>query len=275
VTSRPPAPDPFFLEGTAGPLFALHFAPAGPAQRAVLVLPPFAEELNKSRRLIALAARALQAAGIHVLMIDLYGTGDSGGDFSNATLAIWRDDVRRAAGWLAGRGVTRLDVLAVRGGALLLEDFAPPSTVARGHVVLWQPVTSGRLLIAQFLRLRVAEGMTSDGVSPDVRAQLKSEGRVEVVGYTLSSELVNGLEAITDPLVRSERWEKWHWLEVTAPGVNAPGAAAQRSIAAMRLRGLRVQERAVEGEPFWATPEIAVVPGLVEATVACFAEPAA
>ena len=125
------------------------------------MLPPFAEELNKSRRMLSLAARALQSAGIEVLLIDLFGTGDSGGDFGDATLAIWRDDLRRGAAWLAERGVARLDVLAVRGGALLLEDLAPPPGVDHGRVVLWQPVTSGRLLIAQFLRLRVAEGMSA------------------------------------------------------------------------------------------------------------------
>ena len=267
MASRLPGPDPYFLAGTAGPLFALHFAAAGPAQRAVLVLPPFAEELNKSRRMIALAARALQAAGIHVLLLDLYGTGDSGGDFGDATLAIWRDDVRHATGWLAGRGVTRVDVLAVRGGALLLEDFAPPTGIAPGQVVLWQPVTSGRLLVTQFLRLYVAEAMGGSGPSPHARAVLELDGRVEVAGYMLSRELVSGLEGVVDPLAHTGPWESFDWLEVSAAGVNAPVAASRRSIAAMRARGQRVQELAVEGEPFWATPEIAVVPTLVEATV--------
>ena len=273
--SRLPGPDPYFLAGTAGPLFALHFAAAGPAQHTVLVLPPFAEELNKSRRMIALAARALQTAGIEVLLLDLYGTGDSGGDFGDATLAIWRDDLRSATAWLAGRGVTRLDVLAVRGGALLLEGFAPPSGVASGRVVLWQPVTSGRLMLTQFLRLFVAETMADGGPSRDARVLLASDGRVEVAGYTLSRELVSGLEGVTDPLTHADRWAGFDWLEVSAAGVNAPGAAAQRSIEAMRQRGQRVRELCVEGEPFWATPEIAVVPALVGATLACLAEPAA
>jgi exosortase A-associated hydrolase 2 len=210
-----------------------------------------------------------------VLLLDLYGTGDSGGDFGDATLAIWRDDMRHATGWLAGRGVTRLDVLAVRGGALLLEGLAPPTGVAPGQVVLWQPVTSGRLLITQFLRLYVAEAMAGGGPSRDARAVLESEGRVEVAGYVLSRELVSGLEGVADPLAHADCWESFHWLEVSAAGVDVPVAASQRSIAAMRVRGQRVQGLALEGEPFWATPEIAVVPALVEATVSCLARPVA
>jgi exosortase A-associated hydrolase 2 len=264
-------PDPYVLAGTAGSLFALHFAATRRSQRAVLILPPFAEELNKSRRMLSLAARALQSAGIEVLLIDLFGTGDSGGDFGDATLAVWRDDLRRGAAWLAARGVARLDVLAVRGGALLLEDLAPPPGVDHGRVVLWQPVTSGRLLIAQFLRLRVAEGMSSSdrAGSPDARALLQSASRVEVAGYTVSNDLVHRLEGITDPLTSAGAWEAWDWLEVSGPGVDKPGVAAQRTIAAMRARGMRVRESIVEGEPFWATPEIAVVPALIDATVGC------
>ena len=242
------------------------------------MLPPFAEELNKSRRMLALAARALQGAGMDVLLMDLFGTGDSGGDFGDATLAIWRDDLQRGAAWLAQRGVTRLDVIAVRAGALLLQDFAPPPGIAHGRVVLWQPVLSGRLLIAQFLRLRIAENLTvGDRAvdSPDARNLLDSDGRIEVAGYAICRELVRGLEDITDPLTNAGGWEAWDWLEVSGPGVDTLSMAAQRAIAAMRARGMRVRESCLEGDPFWATPEIAVVPALVDATVKCLAGPVA
>ena len=66
-----------------------------------------------------------------------------------------------------------------------------------------------------------------------------------------------------------------HTLALDAPAVSSSVPALLRSIEAMRLRGQRVRELAVEGEPFWATPEIAVVPALVAATVECLAEPAA
>jgi alpha/beta superfamily hydrolase len=85
-------PTPFFLDGPAGNLFCLHFPRSTPggARRCALVLPPFAEELNKSRRMGALAARALQRAGHDVLLIDLYGTGDSAGDFGYGSLPLER-----------------------------------------------------------------------------------------------------------------------------------------------------------------------------------------
>jgi exosortase A-associated hydrolase 2 len=267
-------PEPRFLAGVAGPLFALHFAAQRKGRRGVLVLPPFAEELNKSRRMLSLAARALQRVGLHVLLVDLYGTGDSGGDFADATLSLWRDDLQRAAAWLSEQGVVGLDVLAVRGGTLLVQDLALPTGMARGSVVLWQPVLSGASLVAQFLRLRVAEAMTSepDAKAPGARSLLEDTGRIEVAGYEITRELVAELESIGDPLARPDGWQEWSWFELAGPGVSGPSAATQRAIARLRERGLRVREAVIEGEPFWATPETAVVPALIDATVAALAE---
>lgn len=264
-------PEAFFIAGKAGPLFALHYPAMARPVRAVLVIPPFAEELNKSRRMLALAARGLQAAGLDVLVVDLHGTGDSAGDFSDASLECWRQDLQCAADWLARRGATTLDLLAVRGGALLLPDIEPPPGMTRGRVVLWQPMTSGSLLVTQFLRLRVAEEMTgAERVpgEPEPRARLQAEGRIEIAGYEITSRLAAELEAVTDPLAAARDWQAWHWLEVGAPGVTTPGPAAQRSVAALAALGARVEAQVLPGDPFWATPEIAVVPGLVDATVA-------
>ena len=105
--------------------------------------------------------------------------------------------------------------------------------------------------------------------SPDARALLQSASRVEVAGYTVSNDFVRGLEGIIDPVTSAGGWEAWDWLEVSGPGVDKPGVAALRTIAAMRARGMQVRESVVEGEPFWATPEIAIVPALVDATVRC------
>jgi exosortase A-associated hydrolase 2 len=268
-------PEPFFLDGAAGPLFCVFFPAQQRSRRAALVLPPFAEEMNKSRRMLALAARALQKAGLDSLLVDLYGTGDSGGDFADATLAVWRSDLQAASRWLASRGTTRLDVIAVRGGALLLQDFEPPAGLERGRGVLWQPVVNGKVLVAQFLRLRLAEGMGDadrTGTTSDTRALLQASGRIEVAGYEVTRELVCELEDVTDALAGADAWQSLSWFEIVADGVTGPGPAAQRALDALRQRGVRVQSATVPGEPFWGTPEIAVVPGLVDATVAALAE---
>jgi exosortase A-associated hydrolase 2 len=270
-------PTPFFLDGLAGPLFCLHFpaATGGRAARAILVLPPFAEELNKCRRMLALGARALQRTGRDVLLVDLYGTGDSAGDFADASLAVWRADLACAASWLAARGAVHLDILGVRAGALLLHEIELPPGMKRGRVALWQPVLSGRLLASQMLRLRLAEGMADGRSKPlgsrDVRTMLRNDGRIEVAGYELTEKLVSTLEELSDPLADAQHWERLTMFEVVSEGVTEMSAVSRRAMDALRVRGAVIGTEIVSGEPFWATPEIAIVPALLDATVAALA----
>ena len=53
--------EPFFLPTTDGQRLCIHHSPAGPARGAVLYLHPWAEEMNKARRVAALQSRALAA----------------------------------------------------------------------------------------------------------------------------------------------------------------------------------------------------------------------
>ena len=83
MTSTVSGPRPFFLRFTAGNRFCLLHATDRRAVGAVLYVHPLAEEMNKSRRMAALQARALAASGWVVLQVDLFGCGDSDGDFGN------------------------------------------------------------------------------------------------------------------------------------------------------------------------------------------------
>ena len=62
-------------------------------RQAIFVIPPFAEEMNKSRHLVNAAMRQLATAGYSCFMLDNYGTGDSAGDLDQASIDIWRDDL--------------------------------------------------------------------------------------------------------------------------------------------------------------------------------------
>ncbi|MFN3884534.1 MAG: hypothetical protein ACK4Q4_07240 [Rhodocyclaceae bacterium] len=49
------AAEAFFLPVADGNRFCLHHPPAGAARGALIYLPPFAEEMNKSRRMAAMS----------------------------------------------------------------------------------------------------------------------------------------------------------------------------------------------------------------------------
>jgi len=269
--------EPFFLPGVAGQRFCVYYPSRhSRAKGSVLVVPPFAEEMNKCRRTVALAARALQAAGCNVLVPDLFGTGDSAGDFGDARVALWHEDIVDAARWLVARDAGRMSIIAVRTGGLLLKALEDVPQLQLGRLVLWQPVTSGKVFVNQFLRLKLAEGLlaTSDvqESSTRIRDELNRTGSLEVAGYRVSARLLSEVEGASLVDLPAVRFERIAYFEVGTADSEAVTPAAQRVVDSWQRAGWDVHKRTVAGEPFWSTVEIATSPGLVNATVNAIVE---
>lgn len=279
-----PVLQPRFLVVDDTPLggrFVIHHAPAGvPAQALAVYVHPFAEEMNKARRMAALQARALAAAGLAVLQIDLLGCGDSAGDFGDADWDRWVEDVVAGVHWLrrqhaadAAAPAPDLWLWGLRAGSLLAVQAAARLAAAglRCHFLFWQPVPAGKLLLQQFLRLKAASELLSGQAREamtELRETLAAGGTVDVAGYTLAPTLCQGFEqAVLQPPPALPAG-RVIWLEVSAvaePRVAPAGAAA---LAAWRGAGWHVHAQAVNGPMFWQTTEIEDAPALIEATLA-------
>jgi exosortase A-associated hydrolase 2 len=261
-----------------GARFATRWQPPGPAGATILVVPPFAEELNKSRRLLALAATALADAGWCVCLPDLGGTGDSEGALDGARVADWSADLADVAAACAADGAPVRGLLAVRLGAALAAVTLPQLP----HVttlVAWQPVVSGQQHLTQFLRLRVAGNLVGGGGAGAVtvaslRAALAAGETLEVAGYPLAPPLAADLDGLRFAPPDARPLPDLHWLEVSTASPPAPGPLAADQVARWAAGGGRATAAAVAGDPFWSTVEITVVPALVAATVAAFGAPA-
>lgn len=230
---------------------------------------PFCEEMNKSRRMAALQARRLAAAGYAVLQVDLFGCGDSSGQFGQARWEIWKHDLQAAVGWLKARVDGAMSLWGMRLGATLAADVARDPAMRVCDLVLWQPLSSGELFLTQFLRLRLAAEMLSEGAAQtgvgELRAALARGMSLEIGGYDLHPELAAEIERLrlADLVPAAKRV---HWLEVVAQASPRVPPASQRTLDAWRLKGLDVHATAVTGEPFWSTIEIAECEALLWAT---------
>ncbi len=230
---------------------------------------PWAEEMNKSRRMAALASRALAANGLAVLQVDLAGCGDSGGEFADATWQTWTDDLHAAVDWMQVRHPGAIPWLwGLRTGALLAAQAAS-QRLDINHLLLWQPVTQGKTTLQQFLRLRAAAAMAQGNAKEAMdrmRADLAAGRKVEIAGYSLSAGLADGLaEARLTPFAR-HGGATLVWLE-TSPqgGEQSPAQAAGAT--AWGASGWRVAADTVQGPKDWQTTEIEDAPALVAATV--------
>jgi exosortase A-associated hydrolase 2 len=238
-----------------GQRFTMQWIPADRVpSRALVLLPPFGEEMNKSRRTIALAARLFASQGIAVYAFDLAGTGDSVGEFGEATWVRWTFDARAAIAIAEQRFAVHVTIWAVRSGSLLLPGLESPLN----DLLLWQPVTSGDAFLTQLLRLKVANDAFAgrDGTTTkQLRALLAAGEILEVAGYELNPDLVLPMAAAS-----LQSWQpgtrRVSWIETGVESAGALSPASQRIAEWWAASGTAVDSRHVAGDAFWQTQEV-------------------
>ncbi|HNC21367.1 MAG: hydrolase 2, exosortase A system-associated [Candidatus Accumulibacter phosphatis] len=261
---------PFIIPAERGTRFCLyHPAANGRTRGAIIYLHPFAEEMNKSRRMAALQARAMARIGYDVLQIDLLGCGDSSGDFAEARWQDWEDDVHLAHRWLRARSDAPVCLWGLRAGCLLAASAAVKLKDTT-NFIFWQPVVSGKQHWQQFMRLKMASVLAAGqakAVSDQLRQQLSTGQAVEIAGYTLAPALVESLEAaeLKPPGAIGGRTA---WLELSTREGATFSPVSTKCIGHWEAAAYKLDARMVNGPGFWQTSEIEDAPALITATLA-------
>ena len=261
---------PFFLSTDAGQRFCTYHPAGSDKERGVILyLHPFAEEMNKSRRMAALQARALADAGYHVLQIDLLGCGDSAGDFADASWSAWREDALLAYRWLRTQSQAPLTLWGLRAGCLLAASVAV-NLPEQANFIFWQPVVSGKQHWQQFMRLKIAGDLgagKAKAIADELRQKFSTDQPVEIAGYSVSSSLAHALEAAElQPPGAQSGCVGWFELSMREDATLAP--VSQKYLEQWRVAGFKVNAKVVRGPGFWQTSEIEDAPELIEATLA-------
>ncbi len=257
----------FFL-GNAGPCHISLYIPDSSPSGWVLCFPPFAEEMNKSRTMMSAQARDLADSGLAVVVPDLFGTGDSSGDFSEANWETWSSDMIKLVQWIRDQGGDKLYFLGIRLGSLLALDVASKLDKPVNGMLLWQPVTSGQQAMTQFLRLRMAATMMSgeqEKVS-DLRNQLEQGESLEVAGYKISPGLVHVVDGLSMREMVPQKGIPVAWFEISRGSEKPLSMVCQKITGAWRRGGVDVQARTVVGDHFWMSQEITIAPKLIQLT---------
>ena len=257
-----------FLESQGRKLFYLLLQPTQvEARGSVLYLPPFVEEMHKSRHVVASQARQMAARGYNVLLLDLTGCGDSEGEFSEASWQVWLQDANAAADKVVELGPGPFVVWAQRLGALLACELSR----GRGDVarmIFWQPALNGEQQIDQFLRLRTVPFASNDRGSFNrsmLWGELRAGRTLEIAGYELTPAMAFGiarvrLNDICPPC-------PVYWLEIGGRTGQGLSLASENVIRNWREQGGQVEAMTVMGEPFWRNPDSSINPELQRLTL--------
>ncbi|MBI5720180.1 MAG: hydrolase 2, exosortase A system-associated [Burkholderiales bacterium] len=240
--------------------------PAGTPRGVVVGVAGFAEEMNKGRRTAAMGARALAREGFLVVQPDLAGCGDSSGDLVDASWSAWVADVLDTAHWAAGLvdADLPLTLWGVRAGCLVAAQ-AKAQLQRPANLLFWQPQPNGKLVLQQFLRLKMAGQLQqgpAKGVTEGLLADLAAGRAVEVAGYPLGAGVAHGLGAAQ--LVAPDTATRVLWLEVSAQTPPELLPASHNVVQRWTAAGIDVHAEAVTGPLFWQSQDIEEAPALVE-----------
>ena len=204
VSAQIEAMEPLFLGDGPERLFGCYHAPQGTAIGGfgVVMCYPVEMEYVYAHRAFRQLARRLSRAGFPVLRFDYYGCGDSGGEFADANIAVWTEDVSVAVEELKARSNLN-DVCMVGlglGGYLALRYAMEIGGVRR--VVLWDPVMDGRKYVDELRAAHVALERTHGDPDRDVGSQ--NGAHTELMGFEFSEILLRELSEIepSNPLSR-------------------------------------------------------------------------
>lgn len=249
----------YFIPSSCGALFALHYvASISQAKGTVLLIPPFGEELNKCCRMMHSMATTMSAQGYHCVLFDLYGTGDSSGEFFEATWSLWLSNIADMMRWTEQQGLSVTHFLGIRSGALLLGDYlARYPTASFKSLLLWQPMIEGREQV-DFIQ-RLARLQTTPESS-------SSDEMLQVAGYRMAPDLLADLHKTRLIDLKLVGLRDIAWFDVVASEDSLCSEPISAILNHWKAHSSCTYHKIV-GAPFWNTQEIVTVPELILQTM--------
>lgn len=183
-------------------LFGVYHPPSTRVTRscAVLLCSPFGREYIESHRTVCRLALSLSHRGFPTLRFDLSGCGDSAGEFEDATIDAWLEDVTTGIDALrAFAGARRTAVVGLRLGAALVA-MAGSRRDDIEAMTLWHPVVNGRDYLRDLHAQHRAENRTP--LLQWLKTPLR--GSPEIRGFPLTRPLASDLSRI-DLLALTQR----------------------------------------------------------------------
>jgi exosortase A-associated hydrolase 2 len=260
---------PRFMGEGGAQYFTLQIASAERPKAHVVFVPPFGEEMNRCRSLVAQQARNFAVSGYSCTIIDFYGSGDSQGELHDASLEIWQDNIRHTIEILQREVCVPVILWGLRLGAFIALDFASKSAVPIDSILLWQPVISGERYVTQILRQRVA-ALAGQNLAPEttagIRQRLAEGERIEISGYTVGGKLMQDVEGLSLTRLRALCAGKIHWMENVSDPTAAVTTATSKAVEQLKNLENDVILHPFTGPQVWQLHKRDVLPELISIT---------
>ncbi len=248
------SPWPHYFGPVESPLFGCYHPGAADMrpQEGVVICGATGHEYMGGYRAMRQMAVRLAQAGWPALRFDFFGTGDSAGNASAATLDRWVYDIAAAEADLRARtGRSTISFLGLRlGASLALQHLQSEESQECPALVLWDPVIDGREYLAD--------------LSAAHRSRFGGGESEEILGTPFPAPLraaVAGIDLLQAGRPRARR------VLIVETGGHTPRAGDLE--AHLRRAGAQVSRRSLAGAAVWREPNKAAVPqSVIQSVVA-------
>jgi len=242
---------PFFFERAGAQLFGVVHEPATAGRLPIVFCHPFGEEKLWTHRTFVSCARKLAQRGHCVLRFDYLGNGDSGGRFSQSSMATALDDIAAAIELIKQRtGSRHVGLIGLRLGASLAFKAAAVRSDVKA-LALWSPILDGARYLQDLLRINVT---TQLAVYREVKrdrealtAVLEAGNSVNVDGYEMGPDMARQLGALA---LAEEQMAPTARCLIAHLDRN-PAAKAPQELEALCAKMANAQIKIVQEDQFW------------------------
>lgn len=240
--------------GEEYPAFCVQLWPSSSPRAHVIYLPPFTEEMNRCRTIVAEQARRFADNGLSCSILDFYGSGESHGDLTSTTLSIWFQNIDDTIATLRLRAPGPVYLWGCRLGALIGLHYLQLRPDSCEKLLMWQPVSSGKAYVTQVLRQRTAalldRGEKAE-TTTELRQRLAAGETLDIGGYAMGGELLCALDELDITALTQNSAPQVFWLEHSTDGAANLGARSERAVGHLRHLGSNVTVKFFSGPPLW------------------------
>ena len=242
-----------FYSGTKGQLFRLVRTPKQ-VYAHILFISPMFEQANQTRHHITRSAINAYHLGIESFIYDHFGTGDSEGELTQASLSLWQQDILEQIKHIKAESAQDIIISLPLSAALLLSSEILHEVDV---VMLLQSDFNGKRFVQQFKRLALVSKLTQASKSSATKQNHQStvnKSIVDIAGYqvaeTLLDELASQSIATFEQCDAHCYWFEWQRTEEKG----LPGRVKQQQAFAQKVNQL--DTLSITDIKFWQATEL-------------------
>ncbi|MFW9873542.1 MAG: serine aminopeptidase domain-containing protein [Candidatus Thorarchaeota archaeon] len=253
----------FYFDSSGSKLYGCIYSPSRKnlkkeeVRKGYIIIHPFAEEKKCSHKILVELARKLY----YVFLFDLYGCGDSEGDFSKGNITRWLTDLDSAQTFFCKEyKIISTGFIGLRLGGFISLIFGSQMNSV-DQLVLLEPILSPQRFFRQLLRKKMIKEFKTFGIirtdGKNISENIKEDNIVDFDGYAIGSKFFKDIAKYNIDKLNFTK-------SISILGLSKTNSGYGKKYVNSLQNDLNIQYKQLDFEPFWDKIEIQNYNRLIE-----------